>query len=70
MKTRVIRRYHPYCGNWWEIRVKILFFWVKCPLVFFSEERAIRARFYELRELFEKPTKTIVTHLTQAALND
>lgn len=61
MKTRIIRKYHPYCGTWWELWIKVWFIWVKSPYIFDSYKTAFDAQFYELRELFEKPIKTIET---------
>ena len=59
MKTRVVRKYSPYCGTWWVIQVKLLFWWVTAPRAYKSLECASHYSFGDIEELFEKPVSTV-----------
>lgn len=68
MKRRIVRKHHPYCGNWWVIQKRVLFFWITSKLVFDSFAQAKKWEDSDVLwsektcDIIEKEWETEMTH--------
>lgn len=60
MKTRIIEKYHSSCGAWWEIQVKMFFWWVTAPRSFHTKELAMHYSFGDIVDLFSIPEAKVL----------